>query len=54
MPRLLFADDQGKVYDHPELLASVRTGDDVIAPPERPLPLPDGATLTMRSWCSGR
>jgi pyruvate-formate lyase-activating enzyme len=47
MPRLLFADDQGKVYDHPELLASVRTGDDVIAPPERPLPLPDGATLTM-------
>jgi pyruvate-formate lyase-activating enzyme len=47
MPRLLFADDRGRVYDHPELLAAVRTGDEVVSPGERPLPLPDGATLTM-------
>jgi pyruvate-formate lyase-activating enzyme len=47
MPKLLFADDRGRVYDHPELLAAVRTGDDVVAPPERPLALPAGATLTM-------
>lgn len=48
MPRLLFADDQGRVYDHPELLAAVRSGDEVRAPGgERPVPIPEGATLTM-------
>ena len=47
MPKLIFADDQGVVYDHPELLAAVRTGDDLMAPPERPLALPEGATLAM-------
>jgi pyruvate-formate lyase-activating enzyme len=47
MPTLLFADDQGLVYDHPELLAAVRTGDDLIPPTERPIPLPEGATLAM-------
>ncbi len=47
LPRLLFADDRGRVYDHPDLLAAVRTGDDVASPPERPVALPDGATLTM-------
>ncbi len=47
MPRLLFADDQGRVYDHPELLAAVRSGDELRAPRrERPVPLPEGATLT--------
>jgi pyruvate-formate lyase-activating enzyme len=45
--RLLFADDRGRVYDHPDLLAAVRSGDDLSAPAERPLPLPAGATLTM-------
>ena len=45
MPRLLFADDRGTVYDHPELLAAVRTGDAIVRPRERPLPLPEGATL---------
>jgi pyruvate-formate lyase-activating enzyme len=45
--RLLFADDRGRVYDHPDLLAAVRSGDDVAAPGERPVPLPEGATLTM-------
>src|SRR6266542_3271236 len=47
MPMLLFADDRGRVFDHPGLLAAVRTGDDVVAPAERPVRLPDGATLTM-------
>jgi pyruvate-formate lyase-activating enzyme len=47
MPRLLFADDRGRVYDHPELRAAVRSGDDVVAPAERPVALPEGATLTM-------
>lgn len=47
MQRLLFADDRGRVYDHPDLLAAVRSGDEVLPPPERPLPLPAGATLTM-------
>jgi pyruvate-formate lyase-activating enzyme len=47
MPRLLFADDKGRVYDHPDLLAAVRTGDDLVTPAERALALPDGATLTM-------
>ncbi len=47
MQRLLFADDRGRVYDHPDLLPAVRSGDDVVAPPERALPLPEGATLTM-------
>ncbi|HEY6099148.1 MAG TPA: radical SAM protein [Anaeromyxobacter sp.] len=47
MPRLLFADDRGRVYDHPHLLAAVRSGDDVLAPPERAVPLPEGASLTF-------
>ncbi|HEY6100282.1 MAG TPA: radical SAM protein, partial [Anaeromyxobacter sp.] len=46
-PRLLFADDRGVVYDHPVLLAAARSGDDLVAPRERPVPLPDGAVLTF-------
>lgn len=45
--RLLFADDRGRVYDHPALLAAVRSGDDVGPPAETPVALPPGATLTM-------
>jgi pyruvate-formate lyase-activating enzyme len=47
MPNLLFADDQGVVYDYPELLAAVRSGEDLLSPPERPIPLPEGAALAM-------
>jgi pyruvate-formate lyase-activating enzyme len=47
MPSLLFADDRGRVYDHPELLAAVRSGDDVAAPIERGVALPEGAALTF-------
>jgi pyruvate-formate lyase-activating enzyme len=47
MHRLLFADDRGHVYDHPGLLAAVRSGDRTLPAGERPLPLPAGATLTF-------
>jgi pyruvate-formate lyase-activating enzyme len=47
MAKLLFADDRGTVYDHPALLAAVRSGDDVRSARERPLPAPPGATLCM-------
>jgi pyruvate-formate lyase-activating enzyme len=45
--RLLFADSRGVVYDHPELLAAARAGDEVFAARERPLPLPEGASLCL-------
>jgi wyosine [tRNA(Phe)-imidazoG37] synthetase (radical SAM superfamily) len=47
MLKLLFSDEKGVVYDHPELLAVVRSGDDLLPPPERPIALPAGATLAM-------
>ncbi len=46
-PRLLLALPDGTVTEHPQLLAPVRSADS-IGPPrsgDRPLPLPDGATL---------
>jgi pyruvate-formate lyase-activating enzyme len=46
-PRLLFADDRGKVFDHPTLLAAARSGDGFLRPRERPLALPDGAALCL-------
>ncbi len=46
-PRLLFADERGVVYDHPELLAAARSGEAWLLPEERPAPLPDGATLCL-------
>jgi pyruvate-formate lyase-activating enzyme len=46
-PKLLFADDQGVVYDHPGLLAAVRSGDDQLTTQDRPIPLPEGAALCM-------
>ncbi|GEJ59301.1 radical SAM protein [Anaeromyxobacter diazotrophicus] len=47
--RLLFADAQGVVYDHPRLLAAVRSGDTVrpAAAGERAAPLPPGASLCL-------
>ncbi len=47
MLHLLFADDRGVVYDHPTLAAAVRSGDALLAPPERPVALPEGGTLAM-------
>jgi wyosine [tRNA(Phe)-imidazoG37] synthetase (radical SAM superfamily) len=43
--KLLFADPQGKVMEHPYLLATVRSGEELLAPPEAPAPLPEGARL---------
>jgi wyosine [tRNA(Phe)-imidazoG37] synthetase (radical SAM superfamily) len=47
--RLLFADAQGVVYDHPRLLAAVRSGDTVRPPAarDRAADLPEGATLCL-------
>lgn len=47
MARLLFADDKGVVYDHPVLRAAARSGDELREPTERPVRLPEGATLAM-------
>jgi pyruvate-formate lyase-activating enzyme len=47
MARLLFADDNGVVYDHPALLAAARSGEELLLPAERPIALPGGATLTL-------
>jgi pyruvate-formate lyase-activating enzyme len=45
--RLLFADSRGVVYDHPHLLAAARSGDDLFAPREAAIPLPEGARLCL-------
>ncbi|HVP65773.1 MAG TPA: radical SAM protein [Anaeromyxobacteraceae bacterium] len=47
MARLLFADDRGVVYDHPTLLAAVRTGGAALRPEERPASLPAGGALCL-------
>ncbi len=44
-PRLLFADADGRVMDHPQLLASVRSGDVLSGPTEPPIALPPGSQL---------
>jgi wyosine [tRNA(Phe)-imidazoG37] synthetase (radical SAM superfamily) len=43
--KLLFADPQGKVLEHPKLLATVRSGEALSGPWEAPIPLPVGAKL---------
>jgi len=43
--RLLFADDQGVVYDHPSLLAAARSGDEIALAREGHAILPEGASL---------
>ncbi|ULO07457.1 radical SAM protein [Paenibacillus sp. 19GGS1-52] len=43
---LVYADEQGNVYDHPELYGLARSGDMIVEILEEELiPLPDGATL---------
>jgi pyruvate-formate lyase-activating enzyme len=47
--QLLFADEQGRVYEHPTLLALVRDGEDpggAALPAEEPAPLPTHASLS--------
>jgi len=43
--RLLFADEAGRVYEHPELLALVREPDGAALPREAPVELPPHARL---------
>jgi pyruvate-formate lyase-activating enzyme len=45
LPKLLFASPQGEVIEHPELLASVRSGEQLLAPTERFIRLPSSARL---------
>jgi wyosine [tRNA(Phe)-imidazoG37] synthetase (radical SAM superfamily) len=44
-PRLLFADAEGRVMDHPTLLATVRSGEELFGPTEAAVPLPPGSRL---------
>jgi pyruvate-formate lyase-activating enzyme len=44
-PKLLFADAEGKVYEHPTLLAMLRLGEELVPPQGKRLPLPPGARL---------
>src|ERR1051325_1858727 len=44
--KLLFADERGQVYEHPELLALVRDGEGAALPREKPRPLPIHASLS--------
>lgn len=39
-PRLLFADPDGKVMEHPYLVATLRSGEELLPPRDRPIPLP--------------
>lgn len=43
--KLLFADPSGKVLEHPSLLATLRQGEELIAPSEKPIPLPQEGQL---------
>jgi wyosine [tRNA(Phe)-imidazoG37] synthetase (radical SAM superfamily) len=44
-PRLLFADAEGRVMDHPTLLATVRSGEELLGPTEAAVSLPAGSRL---------
>ena len=44
-PALLVADPSGKVREHPRLLATVRSGDEVLLPPEAGVALPEDGRL---------
>lgn len=43
--KLLLADEKGTVFEHPTLLATVRSGEEVRPADGRPIPLPEGAKL---------
>ena len=39
-PKLLFADPKGRVMEHPYLIATLRSGEELVPPQDRPIPLP--------------
>lgn len=44
-PKLLLAMSDGTVLEHPALLALARSGEDIVEPVERPIPMPRGGRL---------
>lgn len=44
-PKLLFADSKGKVMEHPYLLATLRSGEELLPPQDKPIPLPAAGRL---------
>jgi len=47
-PVTVFADAEGNVYDHPELLMLVRRGRELTLPrPDELIPLPEGSDLYL-------
>jgi pyruvate-formate lyase-activating enzyme len=44
-PKLLFADPKGRVMEHPYLIATLRSGEDLVPPQDRPIPLPAAGRL---------
>jgi pyruvate-formate lyase-activating enzyme len=44
-PKLLFADPKGRVLEHPYLIATLRSGEDLVPPQDRPIPLPSAGRL---------
>ncbi len=45
VPKLLFADPKGRVMEHPYLLATLRSGEELVPPQGKPIPLPRDAKL---------
>lgn len=45
LPRLLVADPKGRVIEHPYLIATLRSGEELVAPEEKPIPLPETGRL---------
>jgi pyruvate-formate lyase-activating enzyme len=44
-PKLLFADPKGVVLEHPYLIATLRSGEELVPPQDRPIPLPSAGRL---------
>src|SRR3954469_6930266 len=44
-PKLLFADPKGRVMEHPYLLATLRSGEELVPPQDKPIPLPEAGRL---------
>ncbi len=45
VPKLLFADSKGRVMEHPYLLATLRSGEELVPPQDKPIPLPSAGRL---------
>ncbi|ATB38411.1 radical SAM protein [Cystobacter fuscus] len=44
-PKLLFADPKGRVMEHPYLLATLRSGEELVPPQDKPIALPAAGRL---------